>query len=46
MKVKTNDSTKTIKYIVFKKDKYFVSKALNIEVASFGENIQEAIDNL
>jgi predicted RNase H-like HicB family nuclease len=37
---------KTFKYIVFSEGAYFVSQCLNIEVSSFGETIQEAIDNL
>ncbi|MCU0288013.1 MAG: type II toxin-antitoxin system HicB family antitoxin [Acidobacteria bacterium] len=37
---------KTIKYIVYKEDKYFVSQCLNVEVSSFGETIDEAIFNL
>ncbi|HED38193.1 MAG TPA: type II toxin-antitoxin system HicB family antitoxin [Ignavibacteria bacterium] len=37
---------KTIKYIVYKEDKYYVSQCLNVDVSSFGETIQEAIDNL
>jgi predicted RNase H-like HicB family nuclease len=37
---------KKIKYVVFKEDKYFVSQCLNVDVSSFGNTIQEAIDNL
>jgi predicted RNase H-like HicB family nuclease len=37
---------KTIKYVVFKEDKYYVSQCLNVDVSSFGNTIQEAIDNL
>ncbi|MCX6580731.1 MAG: type II toxin-antitoxin system HicB family antitoxin [Candidatus Aminicenantes bacterium] len=37
---------KTIKYIVYKEDKYFVSQCLNVEVSSFGESIDEAVFNL
>ena len=37
---------KTIKYVVYKEDKYYVSQCLNVDVASFGNTIQEAIDNL
>ncbi|NQU84579.1 MAG: type II toxin-antitoxin system HicB family antitoxin [Mariniphaga sp.] len=37
---------KTIKYVVYKEDKYYVSQCLNIDVSSFGSTIQEAIDNL
>lgn len=38
--------TQNLKYIVYKEEKYYVSQCLNVEVSSFGENIQEAIDNL
>lgn len=38
--------TKTLKYIVQKEGKYFVSQCLNVDVSSFGNTIQEAIDNL
>jgi predicted RNase H-like HicB family nuclease len=38
--------TKTLKYIVHKEGKYYVSQCLNVEVSSFGTTIQEAIDNL
>ena len=37
---------KAIKYVVYREDKYFVSKCLNVEVSSFGETIEEAIKNL
>ena len=37
---------KTLKYIVQKEGKYYVSQCLNVEVSSFGNTIQEAIDNL
>ena len=32
--------------IVYKEDKYFVSKCLNVDVSGFGNTLQEAIDNL
>lgn len=35
-----------IKYIVYQEGKYFVSRAINLEVSSFGESIDEAIANL
>jgi predicted RNase H-like HicB family nuclease len=35
-----------LKYIVYKEDKYYVSQCLNVDVASFGNNIDEAIENL
>ena len=38
--------TKTLKYIVQKEGKYYVSQCLNVDVSSFGNNVQEAIDNL
>jgi predicted RNase H-like HicB family nuclease len=34
---------KNIKYVVFKEDKYYVSQCLNVDVASFGKTIDEAI---
>ena len=37
---------KTLKYIVQKEGKYYVSQCLNVDVASFGNTVQEAIDNL
>ena len=37
---------KTLKYIVYKEDKYYVSQCLNVDVSSFGNTIQEAIDYL
>jgi predicted RNase H-like HicB family nuclease len=38
--------TKTLKYILYKEDKYYVSQCLNVDVSSFGNTVQEAIDNL
>lgn len=38
--------TKILKYIVQKEGKYYVSQCLNVDVSSFGNTIQEAIDNL
>lgn len=38
--------TKTLKYIVQKEGKYYVSQCLNVDVSSFGDTVQEAIDNL
>ena len=37
---------KTLKYIVQKEGKYYVSQCLNVDVSSFGTTVQEAIDNL
>jgi predicted RNase H-like HicB family nuclease len=37
---------KTIKYVIYKEGEYYVSQCLNVDVASFGNTIQEAIDNL
>jgi predicted RNase H-like HicB family nuclease len=37
---------KKIDYVVWKEDKYYVSKCLNVEVSSFGESKSEAIENL
>jgi predicted RNase H-like HicB family nuclease len=35
-----------LKYIVYREDKYYVSQCLNVDVASFGNNIDEAVENL
>jgi predicted RNase H-like HicB family nuclease len=37
---------KTLKYVVYKEDRYYVSQCLNVDISSFGNTIQEAIDNL
>ena len=37
---------KTIKYIIYKEGKYYVSQCLNVEIASFGKTIDEAASNL
>lgn len=37
---------KSMKYTVWKEDKYFVAQCLNIDVSSFGETIDEAVLNL
>jgi predicted RNase H-like HicB family nuclease len=36
----------TFKFVVYQEGKYFVSQCLNMEVASFGETIDEAVANL
>ena len=38
--------TREIDYVVWKEDKYFVSRCINVEVSSFGNTIEEAISNL
>ncbi|GBD39352.1 hypothetical protein HRbin37_01631 [bacterium HR37] len=37
---------KEINYIVWQEGKYYVAQCLNIDVSSFGETIDEAINNL
>jgi predicted RNase H-like HicB family nuclease len=37
---------KEINYLVWKEDKYYVSKCLNFEVSSFGGTVEESIKNL
>ena len=37
---------KAVKYVIYKEGDYYVSQCLNVDVSSFGINIQEAIDNL
>ena len=38
--------TKTLKYVIQNAGRYYVSQCLNVDVSSFGNTIQEAIDNL
>lgn len=35
-----------IDYVVWKEDNYYVSRCINVEVSSFGQTIEEAIQNL
>ncbi len=37
---------KEISYIIYQEGKYYVAQCLNVEVSSFGETIDEAINNL
>jgi predicted RNase H-like HicB family nuclease len=37
---------KNLKYIIYREGNYYVSRCLNIEVASFGETLDEALANL
>lgn len=37
---------KDLKYIIWQEGKYYVSQCLNVNVTSFGNNIDEAITNL
>jgi predicted RNase H-like HicB family nuclease len=37
---------KNLKYIIYRECDYYVSQCLNIEVAIFGANIDEALSNL
>ncbi|MBS4062042.1 MAG: type II toxin-antitoxin system HicB family antitoxin [Bacteroidetes bacterium] len=37
---------KTIKYIIYREGKYYVSQSLNVDVSSFGETVEEAKNNL
>ena len=36
----------SLKYAVWKEDKYYVAQCLNVEVSSFGETRKEAVENL
>lgn len=36
----------TFKYVVYQEGKYYVSQCLNVDVASFGKTIDEAVKNL
>ncbi len=37
---------KSFKYIIYKEGDYYVSQCLNVDISSFGNTVQEAIDNL
>ncbi|MEN6461599.1 MAG: type II toxin-antitoxin system HicB family antitoxin [Syntrophomonas sp.] len=37
---------KTLKYVIYQEGKYFVSQGLNIDVASCGDTMEEAVSNL
>jgi predicted RNase H-like HicB family nuclease len=37
---------RSLKYVVYSEGKYFVSQCLNVDVASFGKTIDEAVKNL
>ena len=37
---------RSLKYVVYQEDKYYVSQCLNADVSSFGETIDEAVENL
>jgi len=37
---------KSIKYIVYREGRYYVSQCLNVDVSSFGETIDGAIQSL
>lgn len=37
---------KNLKYLIYRDGDYYVSQCLNIEVASFGSTIDEALANL
>lgn len=37
---------KSLKYVVYRENEFFVSQCLNVDVSSFGSTIEEAIDNL
>jgi len=37
---------RVVKYIIYKEGEYYVSQCLNVDVSSFGNTIQEALDNL
>ena len=41
-----NNIMKSLKYIITKEGKFYVSRCLNVEVSSFGKTIDEAKSNL
>ncbi|MBI5843748.1 MAG: type II toxin-antitoxin system HicB family antitoxin [Deltaproteobacteria bacterium] len=39
-------SQRNIRYVVYRDGDYFVSQCLNVEVSSFGDTREEAVENL
>ncbi len=37
---------KSINFVLWQEGRYYVAQCLNVDVSSFGETIEEAIDNL
>ena len=37
---------RSLKYVVYREGKYFVSQCLNVDISSFGKTIDEAVLNL
>ncbi len=37
---------KEMDYVIWKEGKYYVSQCLNVNVSSFGDTIDEAVNNL
>lgn len=37
---------KSFKYVIYREGKYYVSQCLNIDIASCGDSIEEALNNL
>jgi predicted RNase H-like HicB family nuclease len=37
---------RSLKYVVYREGKYFVSQCLNVDVSSFGKSIDESVTNL
>jgi len=35
---------KSLKYIVYKEGEYYVSQCLNVDVSSFGDTLQDALE--
>jgi predicted RNase H-like HicB family nuclease len=37
---------KSFKYVVYREGEYFVSQCLNLDIASFGTSVDDAVENL
>jgi predicted RNase H-like HicB family nuclease len=35
-----------VKYVVYKEGKHYVAQCLNVEVSSFGDTVDEAVQNI
>ena len=40
------DMKQSVKYCIYKQDGFYVAQCLNVDVSSFGENVEEAIFNI
>ena len=44
--MKKNKTMISLKYIIYKEGDYYVSQCINVDVSSFGNTVEEALNNL